>query len=161
MRHFTLEQRFSLIFIARNSLLHVLTTDDLISTFLAVRAHLAPGGVFAFDVFNPSPAILARPRGPRFPSMEVGTSRFGHLVVESAHGYEADQQVDYVTWYISTDEERDKWVVPLVIRSLFPQELPLLLKAGGLALVDRFGDLSNQPFGAGSPQQVCLCRAAD
>jgi SAM-dependent methyltransferase len=160
MRHFKLEAKFGLIFIARNSLLHVLTADDLVSTLTAVRTHLAPKGIFAFDVFNPSPAILGRPRGQRFPVMEVGSSGFGHLVVEGTHRYEADQQVDYGTWYISADEERDKWVVPVVVRSIFPQELPLLLQAAGLALVDRFGDLSKHPFRAGSPQQVCLCHQA-
>jgi SAM-dependent methyltransferase len=160
MRHFELEGQFGLIFIARNSLLHVLTSEDLVSTFSTVRAHLAPDGIFAFDVFNPSPTILGRPRGQRFPVMEVGSSGFGRLVVEGTHSYEADQRVDYGTWYISTDEERDKWVVRVAVRSIFPQELPALLEAGGLALVDRFGDLSKHPFDADSPQQVCLCRAA-
>src|SRR5918994_5401663 len=35
MRHFNLEEKFDLIFIARNSLLHVLTAEDLVSTFAA------------------------------------------------------------------------------------------------------------------------------
>jgi hypothetical protein len=46
----------------------------------------------------------------------------------------------------------------MVLRSIFPQELPLLLSAAGLELVSRFGDLSREPFGAGSRAQVCLCQ---
>ena len=160
MRHFALGRTFDLIFIARNSLLHVLTTEDLLSTFASVRSHLAPGGMFAFDVFNPYPSILARPAGQRFPIMQIQDTQFGQLTVEGTHRYEMDRQVDDGTWYISTDSERDKWVVSVVVRSIFPQELPLLLQAGGLTLIDRFGDLSRRPFGGGSPQQVCLCRAA-
>jgi hypothetical protein len=53
---------------------------------------------------------------------------------------------------------RDAWVVPIVLRSIFPQELPLLLSAAGLELINRFGDLSRSPFVAGSRMQVCLCR---
>ena len=56
--------------------------------------------------------------------------------------------------------EPDRWVVSLVIRSILPQELPLLVSAGGFDLVDRFGTLSGEPFGRSSRQQVCLCRAA-
>jgi SAM-dependent methyltransferase len=53
----------------------------------------------------------------------------------------------------------NRWVVSMRVRSIFPQELPLLLAASGLRLKDRFGDLARRPFGTGSPQQVCLCEA--
>ena len=46
----------------------------------------------------------------------------------------------------------------MVLRSIFPQELPLLISAAGLELINRFGDLSRAPFGSGSRVQVCLCR---
>ena len=62
------------------------------------------------------------------------------------------------TWYISAPARPDAWVVPMVLRSIFPQELPLLLSAAGLELVARFGELSREPFGPGSRAQVCLCR---
>jgi hypothetical protein len=35
--------------------------------------------------------------------------------------------VNRATWYISTPDQRDAWTVPLVLRSIFPQELPLCL----------------------------------
>jgi hypothetical protein len=62
--------------------------------------------------------------------------------------------------YVSTSAERDKWVVSMVVRSIFPQELPLLLQAAGLQMSHRFGNLLKEPFGATSPQQVCLCESA-
>jgi SAM-dependent methyltransferase len=160
MRDFDLGRRFGLVLIARNSLLHLASTDDVVAAFTAARRHLRSGGVFAFDVFNPDPAILARPRGRRFPVMTVDSAAFGQLSVESAHDYDAAEQIDRATWYISAGDERDKWVVPVVVRSIFPQELPLLLRAGGLRLLNRFGDLSKQSFGAGSRRQVCVCQAA-
>src|SRR5262245_39164942 len=51
MRDFTLDRTFDLIFVARNSLLHLLSTRDLVAALTAVRRHLAPDGVFAFDIF--------------------------------------------------------------------------------------------------------------
>ena len=158
MRDFALGREFNLIFVARNSLLHLLSTADLLAAFTAVRRHLAPDGVFAFDIFNPDVRLLARPEGQRVAMMELDTSPFGPLVVEGTIDYDSSTQVNHATWYISTADKRDAWVVPLVLRSIFPQELPLLLSAAGLELVRRFGDLSGTPFGRGSRAQVCLCR---
>ena len=158
MCHFALDRTFSLIFVARNSLLHLLTTEQLRAAFEAVGHHLAPGGIFAFDIFNPDVSILARPAGQRVPVMEVSTAAFGLLRVEATSDYSSSTQVNRGTWYISTPDQQDAWIVPMALRSIFPQELPLLLSAGGLELVSRFGDLSRRPFGTGSRSQVCLCR---
>ena len=160
MRSFDLGRRFGLVFIARNSLLHLLSADDIVASLITARQHLLPGGTFVFDVFNPDPSILARSKHQRFPVMTVDTATYGRLAVESTHDYDAAEQIDKGTWFISAGDERDKWVVPIVVRSIFPQELPALLQAAGLRLVDRFGSLSGLPFKAGSPQQVCVCQAA-
>lgn len=161
MRGFELGRRFGLIFIARNSLLHLHSTEDLLAAFAAVRRHLAPGGLFAFDIFNPKAALLARPAGQRFPVMQVETEAFGTLTVESAGEYDAAAQVSYNRWYISTPERPDAWVLPLDLRNIFPQELPLLLKAGGFRLVSRGGELDGRPFDSFSRVQACVCQAAD
>ena len=160
MRAFDLGRRFGLIFIGRNSLLHLSTVADFQALFAAVRGHLAPGGLFAFDVFNPDVRLLARPAGERFPVMRVPSGLYGELSVEAAHDYDAATQVNRVTWYISAPGRRDAWVTPLHLRSIFPQELPLLLAAGGFRLLSRAGDLTGAAFTSASPQQVCLCEAA-
>ena len=158
MRDFTLGRKFHLIFVARNSLLHLLTTADLLAAFAAVKRHLAPGGILAFDIFNPNLRLLARPRGQRFPVMEVTTEAFGMLTVEQTTDYDAATQVEHATWYISTPDRPDAWVVPLNLRNIFPQELPLLLSSAGFELVTRFGELSREPFGSASRIQLCVCR---
>lgn len=160
MRDFALDRDFSCIFIARNSLLHLLTPADVVAAFSAARRHLAPDGVFAFDIFNPDVRFLDRPPGQRFQLMEVETGQLGRLSVEQTSDYDSTTQVNHATWYISTPAQRDAWVVPLVLRSIFPQELPALLAAAGLELISRFGELSRAPFGPGSRAQVCVCRRA-
>jgi SAM-dependent methyltransferase len=158
MRDFALDRTFDLIFVARNSLLHLLSTADLLAAFSAVKRHLARNGLFGFDIFNPDVRLLARPAGQRFHIMEASTARFGQLRVEATGDYDSATQVNHGTWYISTPDTQDAWIVPLILRSIFPQELPLLLSAAGLELISRFGDLSREPFGSGSRAQVCLCR---
>ena len=158
MRDFALGREFKLIFVARNSLLHLLSTEDLLAAFTAIRRHLAPDGVFAFDIFNPKVALLAKPAGQRFPVMEESETPFGPLSVETTNDYDAATQVNRATWYISTPDRPDAWIVPLVLRSIFPQELPLLLSAAGLELISRFGEHDRTPFVSRSRVQVCLCR---
>ena len=158
IRDFALDRDFRLIVVARNSLLHLLSTEDLLAALTAVRRHLAPDGILAFDIFNPSVALLARPRGERFPVMEVNTPTFGPLSVAATHDYDAAAQVNHATWYISTPDKRDAWVFPMALRSIFPQELPLLLSTAGFELLSRFGELSREPFGSRSRVQVCVCR---
>ena len=158
MRDFALDREFTLIIVARNSLLHLLSTVDLLAALTAIRRHLAQDGVFAFDVFNPDVRILASPPGQRFPVMEVSTNPFGPQSVETTNDYDSATQVNRGTWYISAPDRREAWTVPMVLRSIFPQELPLILSAAGLELIGRFGDLSRAPFGPRSRVQVCLCR---
>lgn len=160
MRNFDLGRQFSLVFIARNSLLHLCSTDDLLASFAAVRRHLAPNGIFAFDIFNPDVRILSRPKAQRFPVMQVETESFGALSVEGTNAYDAATQVDHGRWYVSAPGKPDAWGWPIIVRSIFPQELPLLLATGGFQLKSRFGDLSQSPFGSASRLQVCLCQPA-
>lgn len=159
MRNFDLDRRFSLIFIGRNSLLHLHSTEDLLAVFAAVRRHLAPGGTFAFDIFNPNIQLLARPRGRRFPVFQKETESFGQLSVEQTTEYDPATQVGRSLWYISAPGKPDAWVVPLDLRNIFPQEVPLLLAAGGFQLKNRMGDLAQTPFDSASRLQVCLCQA--
>ena len=161
MRDFALGRHFDLIFVARNSLLHLLSTTDLVAALTAVRRHLTPDGIFAFDIFNPNPRLLTRPRGQRFPIMEVMTEAFGPLQVDDTPDYDAETQVNRATWHISAPGKPDAWTVSLVLRSIFPEELPALLSAAGLELVSRFGELSREPFVPDSRAQVCVCRRMD
>jgi SAM-dependent methyltransferase len=158
MRDFDLGQRFSLIFVARNSLLHLSEPDEFAGLLAAVRRHLAPGGILAFDIFNPHLGVLARPTGQRFPVMRVESDAYGELLVESTHDYDRRSQVDRATWFISTAAQRDRWVAPLHLRSIFPQELPLLLERGGFRLLRRDGDYSGGAFSSASGNQVCQCQ---
>ena len=159
MRDFALGRKFDFIFVARNSLLHLLSTAGLLATLTTVTRHLAPDGLFAFDIFNPNAKLPTRPRGQRFPVMEVVAGRFGPVRVEETHDYDPVTQVKHATWYISTPDTPDAWIVPMVLRSIFPQELEPMISAAGLELVNRFGELSGAPFGPESRVQVCVCRA--
>jgi hypothetical protein len=84
----------------------------------------------------------------------------GNVSVDVAETHDAAAQVTRGAWHFSTDSEPDFLVAPVEIRSIFPQELPLLVSLGGLRLVERFGDWPGRPFAADSPMQLCICESA-
>jgi len=161
MRAFDLGRTFDFVFIAANSLLHLHEADDLVSCFQSVRRHLAPGARFVFDVFNPSVRMLAEADGVRRAreSLSFVDPGRGKVSVDVAEIYDAAAQVTRGTWHLSTDSEPDFVVAPLEIRSIFPQELPLLVSLGGFQLVERFGDWAGRSFDVDSPLQLCICES--
>jgi SAM-dependent methyltransferase len=158
MREFDLGRRFSLIFVARNSFLHLSEQNEFAAFFSSVRRHLEPDGVLAFDVFNPNLQLLSRPSGERFDVMRKTSPSHGEVTVEATNDYDRYSQVNRATWYISTAEKRDAWVIPLHLRSIFPQELLALLAANGVHLTCRDGDFAGGRFSSTSASQVCQCR---
>jgi SAM-dependent methyltransferase len=162
MRAFDLGRTFDFVFIAANSLLHLHEAEDLVSCFRSVRQHLAPGARFVFDVFNPSVRLLAEADGVRRTreSLAFTDPDRGEVSVDVAEVYDAHAQVTCGTWHLSTASDPDFLVAPLDIRSIFPQELPLLVSLGGLRLVERFGDWSGRPFSGDAPLQLCVCESA-
>ena len=159
MRDFDLDNEFNLVFIAGNALLHLHEADDIVQCFRAVRRHLAPGGRFAFDVFNPNVRLLADADGVRRPRTSFTDPGRGDVHVDVADAYDTAAQVTRGTWHFSTDSEPDFQTVSIEVRSIFPQELPVLLAHAGLRLVERLGNWDGSPFGADSSTQLCICES--
>ena len=159
MRTFDLGRKFETVFIAHNSLLHLHDAADIVRCFERARAHLAPGGRFAFDVFNPSVALLSRAKGERRRFGGFHDEEHGEVFVEDTVDYDAATQVNRATLFFSTAERPDFLTVPLHLRTIFPQELPLLVERAGLVLESRTGGFDGRAFDSKSRHQVCICRA--
>lgn len=160
MRDFVLGRHFDAIVIAANSLLHLHSRADFARAFSTIRQHLAPGGRLAFDIFVPSARLLSLPAGQREVLGVFVHPRLGEVTVEETISYDPISQVMRTGWYWSTAECQDFRHTPLELRQIFPQELPLLLEASGLRLIERFGDFARSALTAESHRQVCVCVAA-
>jgi SAM-dependent methyltransferase len=161
MRDFSIEgDRFSAIVLAANSILHLHTNEDLVGLFSSVARHLEPHGTFLFDAFVPSVPILGRDPWARFAVAEGLHETLGRIWVEETTRYDPIAQVSHIDWYWSHDGAMDFWHTPLRLRQIFPQELPLLIAASGLRMVERFGDFDRTPLTGTSRRQVCLCMQA-
>ncbi|GHA22977.1 antibiotic biosynthesis protein [Devosia pacifica] len=160
MRSFQLDEKFDVIVLAANSLLHLHTHEEFADAFSAIRRHLAPGGVFAFDVFVPCATMLSRAPGDRHRLACFEHPRLGAVTVEETIDYDPTTQISAIDWYWSTPANGVFRHTPLTLRQIYPQELPLLLRLGGLELANRFGGFSGEPFSRHSRRQVCTAIAA-
>ena len=160
MRFLDLGTRFSTILIPGNSLLHLLTIEDLRLCLNGVRRHLAPGGRLVFDISKWDLRRLTTDPNERHPVLRLSHSRMGEILVEESSDFDSAAQVRHVRWYLSTAQTPDFQVADYTLRVIFPQELPLLVESAGLRLDERYGELPRQPFDSTSPRQVCVCSAA-
>jgi SAM-dependent methyltransferase len=158
-RKFDLGRQFALIFMPFNSMQHLHDQASLAALFSRVRKHLADGGRFIFDVFNPSIAILNRDSGQRYVERryEHPDGR-GTITLEQTALYDDAAQVNRLTWYLSLQDEKDFRVEHLALRCFFPQEVDLLVRANGFAIEEKFGDFQRTPFVSGAMKQVVVCR---
>jgi SAM-dependent methyltransferase len=162
-RSFDLERKFGLILMAFNSMQHLHDYVSLATLFANVRQHLAVGGRFVFDVFNPKVEILARSSQDRRLEREYrDPDGKGTMAFEHSSSYDDATQVSHIQCYFVrrglNGEELEVREEALHLRSFFPQELDLLVRSQGFEIVEKFGNFERKPFGSGDPKQVVVCK---
>ena len=161
-RQFDLGRKFALIFMAFNSMQHLHDQASLAALFQNVRKHLAEGGRFVFDVFNPSLAILNRDPSQRYLDRQYADpDGRGTITLELTAVYDDAAQVNRMTWYFSLPGEKDFRVEQLHVRCFFPQELDLLVRANGFEIEEKFGNFERKPFASGDMKQVAVCKSRE
>lgn len=153
-------RRFALIFAAFRVFQHLDTVEQQLACLACVRAHLAPGGAFAFDLFNPNPDTMARAVEP-----EVLDETFRYEGRETKRYISAIrdrwQQIIHLTMrYVeSRDPEPPiETVVRFTMRWFWCYELEHLLRCAGFTEVTIYGDFDRSPVGATSPAFVVVTR---
>ncbi|MBI2885617.1 MAG: class I SAM-dependent methyltransferase [Chloroflexi bacterium] len=167
MRCFSLGQRFDLVFIAFNSILHLVALGDRMGAFGSARDHLTPGGRFIVDVFTPSMLLLAQAQEP-VSRLELDfyvedASLGERLVRSSARRY--DETTQTIRSRLFTERYRkgrrgEKRASDAEYHIYFPEELRLLLQSCGFRIEDVFGDHQWGPFQQGCPRMVFVAQAA-
>jgi SAM-dependent methyltransferase len=155
---FSLGRKFHLIFIAENSLSHLLERNEVEACFSSVRQHLAPGGRFVVDVFTPSARILARDGAQPYAIGEYeDPDGGGPIRVTETGDYNAATQVKHVVWHYERIGTAESWDVPLKLRMFYPQEIDALLTYNGFVIEQKYGDFNTSLFSAASPKQLIVC----
>jgi len=139
-RSLRLSEHFMLVVAPQNALGLMSTVDGLEAMLVSVRHHLAPKGVFVFDLLNPSGA-----RGPAHDGAAepLGPSR----PVFVPHLRERRR--------VSAQKEGDP-LRRLQHRSFLPEEVDAALGRAGLVALERYGDFQGKPFEREDPLQVVV-----
>ncbi len=159
MREARLRKRFSLVLCTFNTFLHLYTRADAEAFLARVRAHLAPGGRFVFDVSVPHPADLARE-----PDRTYSAPRFRHpttgQMVRYAERFDYDgaRQILFVTMHFTPIDGGEPWAVPLAHRQYFPQEIEALLHHNGFEVVEARGGFEGEPLDRHADHSVYVAR---
>jgi SAM-dependent methyltransferase len=154
--------RFRLVFSAFRPLQHLYTVEDQLACLAAVRRHLAPGGLFAFDVFQPDLARLALADEPeyeedRFADGDDEIVRLARVTRDVA------TQTQNVT--IRFERRRDGAAVGSEVerfrmRWYHRYELEHLLARTGFDVVALYGDFDRRPFDRHAREMVFVTRAS-
>ena len=137
---------------------------DLAHSFATAAALLAPGGRLAFDIYRPNLDWLTSPWEDSVVTRRFNDSQGRPLhVIESETVYDAETRVLSGSWTLH-DSTTGKALPldPIVqrVRQYFPEDIERLLAGAGLAITNRYGDLSGGPDTADSKLQVYVCTKA-
>jgi len=160
MENFDLGQgRFRLVTAPFRALQHLLDVEAQLATLENVRRHLAPGGAFVFDVFDPKlarMAVLEEPEGPG-----VAFSHDGKQVRrrESVRR-DLTRQVMTVTFRYESDAVDLQGVTQIDLRWYYRYELEHLLARAGFGELEFFAGFDKSPWRAGQ-ETVVVARAPD
>jgi SAM-dependent methyltransferase len=155
MRRFALRERFAFIFLAGNSLCHLLDIDSFDACMACVREHLAEGGRFIIDVYVPYlPLLLVDPSVRQKLATYDDPDGAGRVVVTHTARYDPITQIRSATTFHQFPGEPSEREGSLVLKMYFPQELQALLRHSGFRIVDAYGNYDKSPLTPESPKQI-------
>lgn len=171
MRAFDLGRHFDRVIAPYNVLYCALTEDDLIASLRCIRAHLAPAGEFAFDVYC-ADSLLCGFDLMRFDSeapplveseedamMTVSAANRRWDVFESSCWWPHDQRIDAYFKHVAKDDG-ETIVVNIPQRYVLSGELGPLLARADLMMSAWGGDFADTAFGPESDLMVVRTMAA-
>ncbi|MDO8803430.1 MAG: class I SAM-dependent methyltransferase [Elusimicrobiota bacterium] len=156
-RSFILDRKFKLIFMAFHSMQHLGRREDIEGLFASVARHLAPGGRFVLDVFNPNPHCLVRDPEEMLPvAYYRDPDGGGKILVNETYSYDKAAQVSRITWHYRSEKTGKTVKKSLNLRCFYPEELLALAHYNGFSVAARYGDFRGRPFGGASGEQILI-----
>jgi SAM-dependent methyltransferase len=165
MRDFSLgTERFELITAPFRIFQHLARIDDQLRALRTIRAHLAPGGRFAFDVFNPNYDALTRDRSAEAedtPELRMADGRFLRRLarVPNVRFVEQLNDVDLI-YEVRSPKGTERFVQSFQMRWYFLPELEHLLARAGFTVENVFGNFDRSPLTDTSPEIVIVARSS-
>ena len=167
MRSFSLGRRFDLAIIPFRSFLHLMTPADQRRALGRIRDHLADGGRFVFNIFDPRLDMIASHIGQPDAALEMESEfthpETGRQVVEWVRRrYDAATQTieeERVLEELEAGQVVSRTSAPITLRWVYRYEMEHLLELSGFAVEALYGGFDRGPFRHGG-EQVWVARGA-
>lgn len=162
MRELALGKRFSLVFLALNSFMHLLTTEDQLVVLGRIRQHLKPGGLLLLDLFNPDLGRLLESRGQvTLDKVQPDPDTAHRLMKFRTQTVDLERQILQITHIVDdVDSEGNvrRALFPFALRYLYRAELELLLRHAGLEIEAIYGSYDLDEFSSESDKMIVVAR---
>jgi SAM-dependent methyltransferase len=150
----TLPDRYSLVFVAFNSIMNLVRQDDQVACVANAARHLAEGGVFVVENVVPDPMYaLVQDRDGVDQYVQTGDRGLDEVRIETGRFDRVTQRVDKCHVHMGPGGIR---LDPLVLRYVWPSELDLMARLAGLSLRERRGGWSGEPFDGRSLRHISV-----
>lgn len=160
MRSFDLGERFDLIYCAMNTFEHLLTTEDQLAALRCVARHLAPAGVFVFQLRPLTAVDWTQPQTPlQLDWLRIDPETGDAITKLTSRSVSAARQLitDTIIFDRTTaDGAVRRRLLDVTLRLTGRFELQLLLRAAGLRLTGLYGDTDLSPFDDASDTMIAV-----
>ena len=159
LRTFRVARTFPLVISPFNVFMHLYTREDFEAAMQTVRAHLAPGGTFVFDVLVPNPLALGRDPDKWFRCGHVTPPGGEKLRYDERFEYDPVTQVQMISMaFTAPSRPKEPTVQSLAHRQFYPAELAAMLHYNGFEIAARYGDFVRGPLDDTSESQIIVAR---
>lgn len=157
-----LTQKFSLILLTYNALMHFQEQDDQIQLLEQLRKWIGDDGLLVIDLPNAGDVFGSQDTDSVIMERTFLEPETGHMVMLQSVSYldRVSQvlQVDWIYDEIDGDGNLKRLVAPHTLRYYFYAEINLLLKLCGFDIVDVFGDTDESPFEEGCERMIVYAK---
>jgi SAM-dependent methyltransferase len=139
---------------------HLTATADQLSCLGAIRRHLAPSGLFVFDVFNPNYQLMAQDRSQEVEDtaeVRLPDGRYLRRTVRIT-GVRRVEQINEVEliYHIRSGTMVERVVQGFPMRWYTPSELEHLLERSGFRVEARYGNFDRSTLTDESPEIIVV-----
>ena len=157
MRHFTLGQKFDLIFIPFNSFLHLFTEEEMAQCLKSIQNHLSDNGKFLLDIFVPDPEFLYRDPDKKYEEMTIIHPNGGECTVWQKNQYKEETEINHIHWFFNRGNIEPMDEYDFDMRMIYPDTMDRVLSDSDFTIDEKWGDYDGEPFDETSLLQLYIC----
>jgi SAM-dependent methyltransferase len=159
------DEPFRMILLPYHTFMHFQSQELQLAVLRQLAHNLAEGGVIIFDLPNAGEAFATQDEHAISLERTFTHPDTGHVVMQqSVSTIDRVTQVLEITWIYDEIDETGlvhRTIAPLTLRYVFFNELVLLLKLNGLAVLNVYGDYEFGPFFDGCERMIVVAGHAD